>query len=176
MGPDSFLAKRNHHAIRHIILKFGKKFGVRIYQQSINSNHLHLLLRITNRSLYKAFIKALSGQIASHVMQNQSFLDYACGHAKSRSNSPAPSRAKPNAGDGSPASNKVQQSDRTKMEKEQDLPVKQSFWEYRPFSRIVNWGRDFKESVEYLKQNVLEAFGFVPYKPRKNYYAKWTFS
>ncbi len=60
MGPNSFLAKRNHNAIRHIILKFSKKFGVRIYQQSINSNHLHLLLRITNRTLYTKRCRARS--------------------------------------------------------------------------------------------------------------------
>ena len=49
----------------------------------------------------------------------------------------------------------------------------QGFWEFRPFSRIVNWGRDFKTCVQYLKKNVLEALGFVPYKPRKDYYSKW---
>ena len=49
----------------------------------------------------------------------------------------------------------------------------QGFWEFRPFSRIVNWGRDFKNCVQYLKKNVLEALGFVPYKPRKDYYSKW---
>lgn len=43
-------------------------------------------------------------------------------------------------------------------------PAKKNFWEYRPFSRIVNWGRDFKECASYLKQKVLEAFGFVTYK------------
>ena len=33
----------------------------------------------------------------------------------------------------------------------------QGFWEFRPFSRIVNWGRDLKTCMQYLKQNVLEA-------------------
>ncbi|MBC7421682.1 MAG: hypothetical protein H7328_13215, partial [Bdellovibrio sp.] len=46
MGPDSFLAQRNYQAIHQIITRFAKKFGVRIYQRAINSNHLHLLLRI----------------------------------------------------------------------------------------------------------------------------------
>ena len=49
----------------------------------------------------------------------------------------------------------------------------QGFWEFRPFSRIVNWGRDFKNCVQYLTQNVLEATGFTPFRPRKNYYLKW---
>ncbi len=57
-GRDSFLAKRNHQAIKQILVRFSKKFGVRIYQKAITSNHIHLLLRITNRTLYIAFIKA----------------------------------------------------------------------------------------------------------------------
>lgn len=41
------------------------------------------------------------------------------------------------------------------------------FWDKRPFSRILEWGRDFKISCDYLLQNTLEAFGFIPYQPRK---------
>ena len=49
----------------------------------------------------------------------------------------------------------------------------EGFWQFRPFSRITNWGKDFKQCIGYLKQNFLEAFGFVNYKPRKNHYAAW---
>ncbi|MBC7743335.1 MAG: hypothetical protein H7061_14145 [Bdellovibrionaceae bacterium] len=151
MGSDSFLAKRNHQVIDAIINRFAKLFGVLIYRRAINSNHIHLLLRITNRRLYRAFIKAVSGQIACQVMQHKSF--------KYFSNS----RQKSNGGDGSKASNK---GSKCKVELS-------GFWQFRPFSRLVSWGRDFKNCVSYLKQNFLEAFGFVQYKPRKNYYAAW---
>jgi len=40
------------------------------------------------------------------------------------------------------------------------------FWDQRPFSRILEWGKDFKISCEYLLQNSLEAFGLIPYQPR----------
>lgn len=40
------------------------------------------------------------------------------------------------------------------------------FWDARPFTRIIEWGRDYKRVSAYLRQNVLEAFGFIPYKPR----------
>ncbi len=73
IGRHSFLVSRNRTAICRILDHFAKKFGVRIYQRSLNSNHIHLLLKITNRTLYKAFIKSISGQIASHVMEQQSF-------------------------------------------------------------------------------------------------------
>jgi REP element-mobilizing transposase RayT len=41
------------------------------------------------------------------------------------------------------------------------------FWDKRPFTRIVEWGRGFKTVSNYLLQNTLEALGFIPYQPRK---------
>lgn len=41
------------------------------------------------------------------------------------------------------------------------------FWERRPFTRIVEWGRAYKQACDYLLQNTLEALGFIEYKPRK---------
>ena len=153
VGSDSFLRLHNRRKIDQIITRFAKKFGVRIYQRAINSNHLHLLLRITNRRLYRCFIKAVAGQIASHVMGQQSFLDF------------SRTRTKPVTGDGARSSIGGQKNTEVKFK------TKPGFWEFRPFSRVVNWGRDFKICVNYLKQNVLEAFGFVSYRPRKNHYA-----
>lgn len=40
------------------------------------------------------------------------------------------------------------------------------FWSQRPFTRIVEWGRDFKRVSYYLARNTFEAIGFVNYKPR----------
>lgn len=158
MGSDSFLVTRNRKAIEQIINRFSKKFGVRIYRQAINSNHIHLLLRITNRILYRAFIKASSGKIASHVMGHQSFKLFSKARTKLKKElkNQIPMKQMPEAGDGS----KAQQ-------------LSQSFWQFRPFSRVVHWGKDFKTCVKYLKQNILEALGFVAYTPRKNYYLKW---
>lgn len=45
-------------------------------------------------------------------------------------------------------------------------PKDQKFWEKRPFTRIVEWGRDYKVVSQYLVQNTLEALGFIPYQPR----------
>lgn len=40
------------------------------------------------------------------------------------------------------------------------------FWDKRPFTRIIEWGRDYKKTCDYLLQNTLEALGFIPYQPR----------
>lgn len=41
------------------------------------------------------------------------------------------------------------------------------FWDARPFTRILEWGRDYRRTCAYLRRNILEALGFVPYRPRK---------
>ena len=162
MGSDSFLAKRNHLAIKQILVRFSKKLGVRLYQQAITSNHIHLLLRITNRTLYTAFIKAISGQIASHTMGQQSFKLF------------ADARKKLAAGDGSMASISPQANKNPDAVTNTAIhQTPEGFWQFRPFSRITNWGKDFKQCIGYLKQNILEALGFVNYKPRKNHYSAW---
>lgn len=40
------------------------------------------------------------------------------------------------------------------------------FWDARPWTRIIEWGRDFRSVALYLTQNTLEALGFIPYTPR----------
>ena len=41
-----------------------------------------------------------------------------------------------------------------------------SFFDHRPFSRIIEWGRDYKNTCSYVIQNALEALGVIPYKER----------
>ncbi len=41
------------------------------------------------------------------------------------------------------------------------------FWDARPFTRVIEWGRDFRAAVDYVLQNRLEALGFIAYSPRK---------
>ena len=41
------------------------------------------------------------------------------------------------------------------------------FWDALPFTRILEWGKDFSRVSRYLRQNVLEALGFIPYQSRK---------
>lgn len=45
--------------------------------------------------------------------------------------------------------------------------LKEKFWDYRPWSRIVEWKKAYTIAKDYVIQNHLEAIGFIPYKPRK---------
>lgn len=51
----------------------------------------------------------------------------------------------------------------------------QAFWDYRPFSRLLHWGKDYKSTLNYLLKNTLEAIGFIPYTPRLKNYAYETY-
>lgn len=50
---------------------------------------------------------------------------------------------------------------------ERGSPKGLQFWDRRPFTQIVEWGREFHSVCRYLLQNDLEAWGFIPYSPRK---------
>jgi REP element-mobilizing transposase RayT len=40
------------------------------------------------------------------------------------------------------------------------------FWDARPYTRIVEWGRAFHVACSYVRLNQLEASGFWPYRER----------
>jgi len=40
------------------------------------------------------------------------------------------------------------------------------FWDARPFTRVLEWGKDYNQACKYLAQNILEALGFIAYRPR----------
>lgn len=123
-GAASFFRFRKQ--IEIMINTQAKKFGVKVYQQAIQSNHIHFVMKIHNRELYRYFICALTGAIALRVSR----------------------------GAGLKKQNKT-------------------FWLARPFTRIVNWGRDYRGVLKYLVQNTLEALGFIPYTHRTDYYKRF---
>jgi REP element-mobilizing transposase RayT len=42
------------------------------------------------------------------------------------------------------------------------------FWDAKPYTKIIEWGREYVTVCRYLLQNTLEALGFVAYQPRKH--------
>lgn len=40
------------------------------------------------------------------------------------------------------------------------------FWACRPFTRIVEWGRDFTRTCDYVMMNELESMRWIRYQPR----------
>ena len=64
VGMLSFLMPNNARFIRALLKTFSCRFGICVYESSINSNHIHLLTRAKSREGYKSFLRVLSGAIA----------------------------------------------------------------------------------------------------------------
>ncbi len=105
-GEKSFTRKENRILLVDTLEYIAKKFGVKIYRIGNAGNHVHLIVKLTNRFLYSGFIRALTGTLALR------------------------------------------------------MKIK---WDFRPFTRIVEWGRDFKRACDYVYLNDLEGAGVFEY-------------
>lgn len=66
-GPFSFKNPRNDRAIKAIVDKFSRKYGVGILSLANVGNHLHFQIKLENRQSYKPFIRAITAAIAMAV-------------------------------------------------------------------------------------------------------------
>lgn len=144
-GVNSFRTAKNLRGIQAILKKASQKYRVRIYRNAIASNHIHLVLKVPSRDAYKCFISVITGKIASFVMNYMSFKKFVKSLTFAKSYELGEGYKKPYQG--------------------------QAFWDYRPFSRLLYWGKDYTNALNYLLQNTLEAVGFIPYIPRTKNYA-----
>jgi REP element-mobilizing transposase RayT len=46
-------------------------------------------------------------------------------------------------------------------------PSSERFWDFIPWTRVLEWGKAYLIAKQYVIQNALEAAGIVAYKPRK---------
>jgi hypothetical protein len=162
-GPRSFL--KFERIIQNTLLKLGRRHGVRVYRVANAGNHLHLLVRFTQRRGLQNFLRASTGLIARKVLgaergRAMKWDSYLAPGRSLESSSPAAnaargSNAKRNSG--STPHHAPHSSPRPKPL----IPAGQSFWSQRPFTRIVSWGKDFDSTLSYLKLNTLESFGFL---------------
>lgn len=66
-GTLSFLRKERRDLILSTIKHWAKYFGVKVYAQSINSNHVHLVLYGKSVSALHGFLRVCPGQIAQRL-------------------------------------------------------------------------------------------------------------
>ena len=59
--------RKNKAIVSQLLCETAEKFQVKIYNNSLNSNHIHLLVKApTQKSLYD-FLRVLTGQIAQRI-------------------------------------------------------------------------------------------------------------
>lgn len=144
-GKYSLLSPVRAKKIRHTIHAQAKLFQVKIYEFANVGNHLHLLVRATHKDLFKGFLRAICGLIARITLGAE--------------------RGRARSGEPELITSKSEFSSALKSTNENTGTVK--FWDQRPFTRIVEWRRDFAGVKKYVVQNFNEAMGFVAFKPQK---------
>lgn len=60
----SVILHAHRKRLRYLLFFYAKKFGIKVYKESVQKDHWHFCLKITNRHLYRSFIRALTGTIA----------------------------------------------------------------------------------------------------------------
>lgn len=118
-GEWSLRSLKNQKMVEKTVRSQAQKYGIKIYEFANVGNHLHLLIKLSNRFAFAPFMRAISGIIALKV---------------------------------------------TGARKTQEL--KQKFWDYRPWSRVVEWRKAYSVVKDYVVQNHLEAIGAIPYQQR----------
>ncbi len=50
--------------IANLLAKYSSRFGVKIYKYAICGNHIHIVLRVPDRIVYRAWIRTVTGRMA----------------------------------------------------------------------------------------------------------------
>ena len=64
----SFLKYSNYFSVLEIIERQSRRFKIKIPKQSINSNHIHLLLQTKSKTALSGFLRAVSGLISRKIL------------------------------------------------------------------------------------------------------------
>lgn len=59
--------KRNKAIISSLLFEASQKFKIKIYNNSLNSNHIHLLVKAKTQKDLHDFLRVLAGQIAQRI-------------------------------------------------------------------------------------------------------------
>lgn len=137
---------RHKKMILKILRKNSERYRVKVYEYAIQGNHLHLLVKGKSREELQNFFRVFAGHTAQNILKDFPILTQ---------NLPAKG--------GAPETKKECRKNQRK------------FWSYLIYTRIVQWGRDFKNVVHYIEKNTLELLGLITYVRRplfKNLYVQ----
>jgi len=127
--------------VNKLLMKYSKKFFVKIEQFSVNADHIHLLIRCYKRSLYHHFFRVLAGQIAQQLIQTAQQLVQSAQHLIQ------------------PA----QQLTDTQNKKKKGTGI----WMTRPWSRVIKGYTAYKTVRNYVLLNKKEAEGTISYRKER---------
>lgn len=117
-GAISLRGSGQRGMVESLLMKYKRRFSIKIYKYSINSNHIHLAVRAYKRENLQNFLRAFAGELALQLLRK--------------------------------------------------FKLKGKFWDLLAFSRLVEWGKSFRNLIEYVVMNQKEAVGLIAYRPRSH--------
>ena len=145
-GDWSFRKPKNAACVNRIIDKFAVIYSVRVISMANVGNHLHMQIKLSNRFTYKPFIRAVTAAIAMAITGRNRWT------AETREQGRAGTQAHGSAG-------KQAQGTAGTLENRGSVR-REKFWDYRPFTRIVESFKALLNLKDYIKINQLEGEGY----------------
>lgn len=140
---------RHKNLIYKILGKASRRFRIKIHEQAICSNHIHLLIKGQRKIDVQNFFRVIAGHIAQQILEQYPILEHERTSVQMR----------------------LKQKRGNALESKKELKYQRKFWVALLYSRMVAWGRDFKNVMNYIEMNTLEAIGWISYQDRKSRYA-----
>lgn len=144
LKSDNAIGRRSLKSNRGIVLRalgrYSKHFGIKIYEKAVCGNHIHCVVRSRSRTSMQNFCRVFAGQIAQEILRQH------------------------------PYSAEELRLHHYRRKKKQEPPRhpknRRTFWTSLVYTRIVRWGFDFRNVLNYVVRNFLETERIIPYKPR----------
>ncbi|MEK6774408.1 MAG: transposase [Bdellovibrionota bacterium] len=134
-----FRTYRRYFLIQKLVDIYAKKFFVKIEQITVQSDHLHLLIRINKRSQAQNFFRVFAGQVSQRLKQ-EGLVNF--------------SLAQKSATD-------------TPLDTPKNSRHRKKLWKYRPFTRVVKGWKPYQIVRNYIQLNEKEALGVIPYRKER---------
>lgn len=162
-GKLSMRMPKNLEYIKKQTYNTAARFRIKIARYENVGNHLHLLIRVPSHKNYNAFIRGISSSIARHVLQISKSRTYG-DITKLASSADASLQPKVSlqleVSLQPKAFSRPTPARQTPNDSSKNLQQDKRFWESRPFTRIVTFGRDRNGLLRYLNFNRVQAIGF----------------
>ena len=114
--------------------KAARLFNVKVYEYAIQGNHLHLLIKGPDRESLQNFFRVFAGHTAQNILKLHPLKPKELHTFTERGGAHTKKGCKKN---------------------------QRKFWSYLLYSRVVSWGRDFKNVARYIEKNTREALRLV---------------
>ncbi len=134
-----FRTYRRYFLIQKLVDIYAKRFFVKIEQITVQSDHLHLLIRINKRSQAQNFFRVVAGQIAQRF-KLEGLVNF--------------SLTQKSATD-------------TSIDAPKTTRHPKKLWKYRPFTRVVKGWKPYQIVRNYIQLNEQEALGVISYRKER---------